>query len=505
MSDKPTTKTSPRSARKSSAPKKRTAKSAQKKQRGKSKPAKRGTKRADTSAATQSKPRAAPGLAARELALKLTSDVLFKGRSFDEARAEAFATGKNQALSVSDRGLARLIAATVLRRKFVLDTLIDAQLDRPLKTRHRQVRANLLCAAAQLLFLNTPAHAAISLAVDLTRRNRTDSHLTGLVNAVLRKLANLDADELDAANTPQNAIPPWLWTRWEKHFGSKLAKEIAQACLREPPLDITVKADAAAWAKKLNATELETGSLRLAAGGRIEDLEGYGEGEWWIQDAAAALPARLLADINNKTVADLCAAPGGKTAQLAAMGADVTAVDIDAQRLARVTENLTRLKLSAKTVAADILSWQPGQTFDAVLLDAPCTATGTIRRHPDIMHLKREDDISELATRQQTILKQTAKFVRPGGSLVYCTCSLEPEEGEHQIAKFLETHANFELVPITSGECNIRADWITDTGTLRTLPFHTPQGEDANEPPPGDGVPLSGMDGFFAARLQRAS
>ena len=248
-----------------------------------------------------------------------------------------------------------------------------------------------------------------------------------------------------------------------------------------------------AWAEKLGGLELATGSVRLISAGRIEELSGFTDGDWWVQDAAAALPARLLGNVSGLDVADLCAAPGGKTAQLVYAGARVTALDQSEGRLLRLKANLTRLKLNAKTVVADAAFWQPNVLFDAVLVDAPCTATGTIRRHPDILHLKRPDDVAALSITQSRILSNAAKVVKPGGVLVYCSCSLEPEEGVDQVARFLALNPEFHRVAITAGECGVAPEWLTKDGDVRTLPVHF--GElDADK---------RGLDGFYIARLKR--
>jgi len=290
-------------------------------------------------------------------------------------------------------------------------------------------------------------------------------------------------------------IPVWLLDRWIKTYGEADARRIAEASLAEAALDLAVKDDGEAWAARLGGVLLPTGSVRLKAGGRIEDLEGYAEGAWWVQDAAAALPARLLGDVRDRTVADLCAAPGGKTAELAAAGARVTAVELSGARLTRLRSNLERLHLEAELVEADATTWRPEHAFDAVLLDAPCTATGTIRRHPDILRLKRPEDVAALAALQARLLDNAVGLLKPGGTLVYCTCSLEPEEGAEQISRLLAREPRLARSPIHAGECGIAPEWITPEGDLRTLPFHRP-GTDTD---PG------GLDGFYAARIVRAS
>ena len=289
-------------------------------------------------------------------------------------------------------------------------------------------------------------------------------------------------------------IPAWLFERWSKTYGEADARRIARSVAQRGAARHQREGDPQPWAERLGGIVLPTGSVRLAAGGRIEDLAGYAEGAWWVQDAAAALPARLLGDVAGRAVADLCAAPGGKTAELAAAGADVTAVELAGARLARLRANLDRLQLKAELVEADAATWAPGSTFDAVLLDAPCTSTGTIRRHPDILHLKRPEDVAALAALQSRLLDNAARLVKPGGMLVYCTCSLEPEEGARaDRAPSCRASRSFAALPIAPGECGIPPDWITADGDLRTLPFHS--AACAKE--------LSGLDGFYAARLVR--
>jgi 16S rRNA (cytosine967-C5)-methyltransferase len=286
-------------------------------------------------------------------------------------------------------------------------------------------------------------------------------------------------------------IPAWMLERWSNAYGADAARRIAQASLTEAALDLTVEGDPALWAERLGGIVLPTGSVRLKGGGRIEDLAGYDEGAWWVQDAAAALPARLIGAVDGRDVADLCAAPGGKTAELAAAGARVTAVEQSAARLKRLGANLERLHLKADLIEADAATWAPGRTFDAVLLDAPCTATGTIRRHPDILRLKRPEDVAALSEQQKRLLENAVRLLKPGGTLVYCTCSLEPEEGVEQIANLLQREPRLARRPIALGECAIAPEWLTPAGDLRTLPYHLPN----------DKAELAGLDGFYAARL----
>ncbi|MBI3702907.1 MAG: RsmB/NOP family class I SAM-dependent RNA methyltransferase [Rhizobiales bacterium] len=311
-----------------------------------------------------------------------------------------------------------------------------------------------------------------------------------MVNAVLRRVAQSRDKPLPARATRDT--PEWLVKRWTMTYGADIARAIAEANGHEPALDLTVKQDAEIWAEHLRGRVLPTGSVRTIAHGAISLLPGFAEGAWWVQDAAAALPARLFGDVRGQSVADLCAAPGGKTAQLACAGAQVTAVDRSANRLARLRENLIRLKLQAETVTADALEWQGGP-FDAVLLDAPCSSTGTIRRHPDVPWLKREADLPVLTSLQQRLLDRAVDLLKPGATLVYCVCSLEPEEGIEQIVALLARNPNVARKPVTAVELAGHAEFISKDGDLRTLPLHLP------DPDPRWG----GLDGFYAARLTR--
>jgi 16S rRNA (cytosine967-C5)-methyltransferase len=380
-------------------------------------------------------------------------------------------------MDARDRAAAHRLAAAALRRLGSLDAALEPYLTKapPIPVRHV-----LRLGAAGLLLLGTPAHAAVATAVALARSQRL-APFAGLVNAVLRRLAEAGPAALEGLDGPRLDTPPWLWSAWGAD-----ARAIAEAHQHEAPLDLTLRPGAAA---PPGGEELPTGSWRYPPGTRPAELAGYAEGAFWVQDAAAALPARLLAPLAGMRVADLCAAPGGKTAQLAAAGAVVTAVERDPARLARLEDNLRRLRLTAETVAADVLEWQPGALFDAVLLDAPCSATGTIRRHPDVPHLKRARDIATLATQQDRMLDAACALLRPGGRLVYAVCSLQPEEGP---ARALTAAARLPLrpEPLRAHDLPGLAEAITPEGWLRTTPALWPA--------------HGGMDGFFAARFTRA-
>jgi 16S rRNA (cytosine967-C5)-methyltransferase len=431
-----------------------------------------------------------PGLAARRIAADILDGVLRRRIALDEQLGGKGAHGGLAALSDRDRALMRRLTATVLRRLGTLRHLLAGFLEKGFPADAPRVEIILLVGAAQILWLDVPDHAAVDLSVRLAQGDRRAARYAGLVNAVLRRVAQ-DRAALAADDTARDT-PDWLLRRWRRTYGADTARAIAAANGHEPALDLTVRQDARTWADRLHGRVLPTGSVRTLAHGPVTLLPGFAEGAWWVQDAAAALPARLLGDVSGLEIADLCAAPGGKTAQLSAAGARVTAVDRAPARIARVVENLARLNLAAETVTADVLEWQAGP-FDAVLLDAPCSSTGTIRRHPDIPWLKAEADIAALAAVQTRLLDRAVDLVKPGGRLVYCVCSLEPEEGEHQIAQLLDRDGRVAREIIAAGDVSGCSEFITTDGDLRTLPVHLP------DPDPRWG----GIDGFYAACLVR--
>ena len=437
-------------------------------------------------------PAEVPGLAARRVAADLIDGVLRRHRPLDEQLEGGEASSAFAALADRDRALARKLVGTVLRRLGTLRHLLAGALDRGFPTDAPRVESILLIGAAQLFWLEVPDHAAVDLAVRLAQADRRASRYPGLVNAVLRRMARDGRAALASLDVAAHDTPDWLMARWKRAYGQAMAHSIAAVHGEEPPLDVTVKQDPDGWAAHLRGRVVATGTVRLVAHGPVSLLPGYAEGAWWVQDAAAALPARLLGDMAGRRVADLCAAPGGKTAQLACAGARVTAVDRSPVRLARLRENLTRVGLAAETVAADLLEWQ-AEPFDAVLLDAPCSSTGTIRRHPDIPWLKREADVAAMAALQARLLDKAVALSRPGGTLVYCTCSLEPVECESQVSALLARTPGLVRRPVAAGEVSGQAEFITPAGDLRTLPCQWP------DPDPR----MAGLDGFYAARLTR--
>ena len=314
---------------------------------------------------------------------------------------------------------------------------------------------------------------------------------------MLRRCAREGQPLIDEVKSQTLDVPPWLMARWIAHYGEAVARDIAAAIGQDPSLDITVKSDPEQWATRLHGETLPTGSVRSLLQGSVKMLPGFSEGHWWVQDAAAALPGRLFGDVAGKAIVDLCAAPGGKTAQLAHAGARVTAIDRSPHRMTRLRDNLARLGLDAEVVVADGADWlerNHDRSFDGILVDAPCTSTGTIRRHPDVGWLRQESDIAPLAALQKRLLQKAVTLLRPGGTLVYCTCSLEPEEGEQAVAALLASEPAMRRVPIEAGEVAGHGELLTAEGDLRTLPCHLPHVDPR----------LGGLDGFYAARLVKS-
>jgi len=434
-----------------------------------------------------------PGLVSRSIAAEALQAVLHRHRSLDQTLDSETGIAGLRALPDRDRAFVHMLVAKTLRRLGSLRALLASLLERGVPKETPLVEIALLIGAVQILFLSVPDHAAVDTSVEIANQDRAARRYAALVNAVLRRIVREGKDRISALD-PLIDTPPWLRERWIENYGAAEAKQIAAAHALEPPLDLSVKDDAPAWTARLEGLLLPTGTVRIAGHGPVPALPGYDEGAWWVQDAAAALPAKLFGEVAGLKVADLCAAPGGKTAQLAARSADVVAVDRSAPRLARLKGNMQRLRLACATVAADAGEWQGGP-FDAVLLDAPCTATGTIRRNPDLPWNRRPGDLAKLAALQSRLLDRAATLVKPGGLLVYSTCSLEPEEGERQIEALLARNSALTRVPVASSEVGGIDSFVSARGDLRTLPFYL-----ANQ-----NERLSGCDGFYAARLRRLS
>jgi 16S rRNA (cytosine967-C5)-methyltransferase len=420
----------------------------------------------------------AAGLPAREAALQLLAAALARRAGLDEALAHPTITR----LAPRDRAFARALVMATLRHLGAIDTALQARLKKPPTERTVNI---LRLGAAQLLVLKAPPHAAVSTSVELAAADGRSRSFKGLVNAVLRGLQR----EPPPLDRPELLAPTWLHARWQAAFGVEDARAIAAIIAEEPATDLSLRdpADASALAAELEGAVLAGGSVRTARRGELTAWPGFAEGRWWVQDAAAAIPARLLGVQSGQSVLDLCAAPGGKTLQLAAAGAQVTAVDRAAPRLERLRQNLTRVDLSAEVVCADAAEWKDARRFDAVLLDAPCSATGAFRRHPDVLWAARPADIVSLAAVQSRLLDAAAERVGEGGRLVYCVCSLEPEEGEAQVESFLRRRPGFAIEPMAAGEGGAPPASLRPDGTLRLLPHHR----------------MDGQDGFYVARLRR--
>lgn len=419
------------------------------------------------------------GFAARKAALSILTQILRQRRPLD-TRLETL-----KHLPQRDAAFARALASQSLRHFGELDALIRHFVPKPLAP-HKAGPAMeiLLLGACELLVLEVAPHAAVDAANNLAAQDGKAVHFKSLINAVLRRIAREGETVRAGLDAVRLNTPDWLWMRWSAQYGEALARAIAAAHAAEAPLDISLKQDGGLYPESVPLFGL---SRRVAAQGRVEELQGFREGSWWVQDAAASLPATLLGNVAQKRVIDLCAAPGGKTMQLAAKGAEVTAVEVDPARAARLRENLARVGLEAEVIESDVRDFDG--TAPLVLLDAPCTATGTIRRHPDLPWIKGAADVTAQAAASYDLLESAARMVEPGGLLVFAVCSLEREEGEEQVAAFLSGHREFRHEPVQADDVFGHQEWISPQGDLRTLPCHLA----------GQG----GMDGFYAARLRR--
>ena len=439
-------------------------------------------------AQTSSKTGDRRNLAARGAALEALRQVTEKGVALDAALN---AQGAWRALEPRDRAFAYASAAAAVRRAGALDHAVSRHLKHPLPDDQLRARLILRLAAAELLVLQAAPHAAVDAGVELMGAKRETMRYRKLANAVLRKVA-ADGHEAFAEADPLEDLPAWLAGRWIRTYGEARARAMAEARAGAPPLDLTLKPaeDPTAWADRLEAEILPGGTLRRPAIGDVTALEGFEDGAWWLQDAAAAIPVGLLKPQPGERIADIGAAPGGKTMQLAAAGAEVIALDRSETRLKRLEANLARTGLSAEIVVADAARWRPEAALDAVLLDAPCTATGTLRRNPDVAFSKSGADIERLATLQARLLDAAVETLKPGGRLVYCTCSLEPEEGEHQIAALVERRSDLRRDAIAPADLPGLEDAIDAQGAVRTTPDMWPD--------------RGGLDGFYIARLIKA-
>jgi 16S rRNA (cytosine967-C5)-methyltransferase len=431
-------------------------------------------------------------LDARKAAFDILGAVLDKNIPLDTVLSHSY-TLKN--ISSRERAFARLLVTTVLRRRGQIDAALDEKLTRKLSKHKNQIRNALRLGVAQLSFLETPAHAAVNGSVKLVSDNGNKG-MTGLVNAVLRTIDREGAKALsNTLEAKKQNLPDWLLESWQVAYGEKITISIIESHLTEPPTDLTLSTSSSheEWANRLGAEILPIGSLRKRSAGKITEIDGFNEGNWWVQDVAASIPAKLFGKLTNRNIIDLCAAPGGKTAQLASAGANVIAIDISTERLRLVKQNMDRLGLSIQTVCADARNYKPSKPVDAILLDAPCSSTGTIRRHPDIPWLKKKEDLIKTSLLQKELLNSGISMLSSGGILVYAVCSLQPEEGIKLIDSFLKEKSNIIRSPININECpgldGLSEDIISPCGDIRTLPCHFAK--------------KGGMDGFYIARLQK--
>lgn len=454
--------------------------------------------RTNSRASSQNRPRGPvydnkPGLEARLAASRLLAAVIDRKTSLDGMMDGDHGNPAYTALSEADRALVRAILNTSLRFLPRIEAILNLLLDTPLPDGARALHHSLIIASAQMLYLDVPDHSAVDLAVEQANRDPRNRRFAKVVNAVLRRLGREKQALLDET-ADVVCMPGWFFERLQAVYGAEEAQRIADAQMTPAAIDLTVKTDAAVWAERLNGLVLPTGSVRLGSfSGSVAALDGFEEGAWWVQDAAAALPVRMLGNIADKRAVDLCAAPGGKTAQLLTAGAKVTAVEQSANRLKRLAGNLQRLGFEAELVHSDLVEFKPDTLFDVVLLDAPCSSTGTTRRHPDVLYTKGPQDIAKLASVQEKLLRHAMTLVSPGGSIVFSNCSLDPSEGEEVVTRVLADHADFERVPLQAEDWPGLEATITPLGEFRTTPamLQVPDGFSG------------GLDGFYACHLRR--
>ncbi len=438
---------------------------------------------------TQTEHKTSNDLASRKCALDLLSQIIDRKNALDVSIDRS---SEYVALEKRNRAFVRMLLSTCIRRMGQIDDLINFAQQRPDALKTPIIRNILRLGITQMFFMDVPNHASVDTSVRLAEMMGMDKQ-KNFVNAILRKLTRDGKGRLDKQDAPRLNTPEWLLKIWIDDYGLSTAANIAKANMQEAALDITVKDknEISDWCKILDANKLATGSLRRITRGSVRELNGFEDGKWWVQDAAAAIPATLFGDIKDKHVIDMCAAPGGKTMQLASMGADVTAIDRSAKRLKRVEENMLRINITdkVKIETADAAAWKPKDAPKYILLDAPCSATGTIRRHPDNVYLKSEADIKRLCIIQERLLNHAANIIEKNGIIIYCTCSLQKAEGEHQVEKFLKSHPDFSRKIITPQEIGEHKEFIDDNGDIRILPSMLPE--------------QGGIDGFFISRLEK--
>ncbi|MBC2772431.1 MFS transporter [Rhizobium sp. AQ_MP] len=430
-----------------------------------------------------------PGLDARIAASRILAAVIDKKTSLDGMLDAEHGNPAFMVLNDADRGLVKAILQSALRHLPRIEAIIGQLLDSPLPDGARSLHHLLVVAAAQMLYLDVPDHSAVDLAVEQANSDPRSRRFAKLVNAILRRIGREKADLL-ASVEELACMPGWFMQRLATVYGPEQALAIAASQLEPPTIDLTVKADPEGWAARLSGHVLPTGSVRLDRfRGSITTLEGFEDGSWWVQDAAAAIPAKLFGDLTGKRVADLCAAPGGKTAQLVFAGGEVVAVEQSKSRLKRLESNLQRLALSAETRCVNLLDIEDAEGFDAILLDAPCSSTGTTRRHPDVLWTKDAADIAKLAALQAKLVRHAVTLLKPGGRLVFSNCSIDPSEGEQVVDGLLAEVPDLRLVPIDPADWPGLEEAISSRGEFRTTPAML--------------ADRGGLDGFYAAVIAK--
>lgn len=433
----------------------------------------------------------ADDLMGRWAALAFLEKILDEHYPLDQA-FEMTCKQYGEKLDARDRGFVRHLGTTCLRRLGQLDAMINHCTPKKLTGKQKKVRNILRLGIVQLLYMEVPAHAAVNCAVKMTDKCKTriERHMKGMVNAIMRRI-DREREKFTTGFSAELNLPKWLKENWRKTYGAEQVALICESLLAEPPLDISLKPqeDAALWADKLSGTVLANGSIRCDAVGAVQEKPGYEDGHWWVQDMAAALPVHLLAAKAGEEVLDLCAAPGGKAAQSAAKGCAVTAVDMSERRLRRLKENMTRLKLNVDVVTSNILDYKPEKPFSHILLDAPCSSTGTLRRHPELTRLRGPKDVTDLVAIQRKLLDAAIEMLPIGGCLIYCVCSMQAEEGPDQIEALLQRNPHIKRQRIQKEEIFGLDQCLMERGDVQTLPHHSE----------------GGMDGFYIARLTRVS
>jgi 16S rRNA (cytosine967-C5)-methyltransferase len=435
------------------------------------------------------------GLNARQAAAALLGAVVDNRLALDGLLESDTAPAAWRSLdNARDRALALAIVKSALRFRGTITHLIFSMLEHPLPDNAKNVRHILHVAVAQIMLLRVPESAAVNLAVEAATLDPQAKRYANLVNALLRRLVREGDAAFEAAKAKSVEAPEWLFQMLCDDYGEHSAREILAVNRSEAPLDFTVKANADSWASKLGGIAINENTVRVAHGQTpVPELEGFSDGAWWVQDAAAALPVKLFGDVSGLHILDMCAAPGGKTAQLAHSGANVTALDVSKNRLKRVAENMQRLQLKAEIIVGDARKHTPETLYDGVLIDAPCTSTGTLRRHPDVAWTKTPDDVVQLARIQFELLDAAMRVTKPGGLIVYANCSLLKAEGEFLVKRWMKGRNDVAVERVTlerDGKLSAHSD---HDGFLRTTALSFSQ----------ENLALSGMDGFFAARLSK--